>query len=221
MRTLAAGVVAVLLIAQSWTPAEACSPARLLTSLPDTREGLASFGEAFAAADGAYLVTVDKGGKLEGGPWPMPCDVFASDSPPPPPVIGSSKAPKGERPAPKPTDPACTAGKTRVHVVETLKGARRADWIEASAPIQVIDGSPPEPVVRPGRPPAYGAQLSILSPSWSCGPPPFARRLSRQARYVVFTTDSGVRPGRITHAFMADAPAPYLKEARRLARPGR
>ncbi|PLR28868.1 hypothetical protein SGCZBJ_00020 [Caulobacter zeae] len=219
MRILAAAVVAILAL-QPLAQASACTPTLRSSALPIDQAWPAQFGEWFARADGVYLVRVAAAGALDDGPLPMACDY---DLPPPPPVEAvRGKAERAEAmelarrydAARK----ACSPGKARIHVVEALKGAAREDWVEEVAFIQVVDGPPSEPIVQGASEPIYAAGVGPL-PVSSCMQGWFARRMSLQSTYVVLTTDHGEHPGRITHVFLADDPAPFLAEARRLARP--
>ena len=218
MRMLVAVVVAVLAM-QPLAQAFACTPVRRTSALPLDQAWQGQFGEWFARAQGVYLVAVDEAGPLEGGPEPMPCD---DDLPPPPPISGArGKAQRAEireierRHAV--ASQACSPGKARFHVVETLKGAPREDWVEETAFIQVVDGPPPEPIDKEAGFAVYGARVGSSSLA-SCGLGWFARRMSRQASYLVFTTEYDAPTGRLTHVFLADDRTPFLAQARRLAR---
>jgi hypothetical protein len=218
MRILAATVVAILAL-QPLAQASACSPSLRLSLLPLNQEWPSRFGKWFAQADGVYLVTVDAAGPLEDAPEFMPCDI---DMTPPLPVEAvRGKAKRAEamellrRYEAEST--ACSPNKARVHVVEALKGAPREDWVEKIAFIQVVAGPPPEPIAQGEGFAFYGAWVGPPV-SW-CDPGGFARRMSRQASYLLLTTDRDEHPGRITHAFLADNTTPFLAEARRLARP--
>lgn len=219
MKVLAAAVVAILAL-QPLAQAFACSPVRRPALLPLDDAWRETFGEWFVKADGVHLVMVSDAGPLEGAAWPMPCD--RNIHPPPPAELVRGKAQKAEFAelwrSYEADLGACIPGRTRVHVVETLKGPSREDWVEQASAIQVVDGPPPEPVLQTKEAAAYGAWVADLT-LLSCGAEPFARRMSRQAAYVVLTAGSDGRQGRITHAFLADDPAPFLAEARRLARP--
>lgn len=219
MRILAAAVVSILAL-QPLAQASACTQVLRSSALPLDQAWPAFFGEWFARADGAYLVTVDAAGPLEGGSEPMPCDY---DRPPPPRIEGvRGKAKRAEAMELlrryDAARGACSPGKVRIHVVEALKGAPREDWVEEVAFIQVVDGPPPEPIVQDVSEPIYAAGVGSF-PISSCMRGWFARRLSLQSTYVVLTTDHGEHPGRITHVFLADERTPFLAEARRLARP--
>lgn len=219
MRILAAAVVAVLAL-QPLAQASACTPILRSSALPLDQAWAALFDQWVARADGVYLVTVSGAGALGDGPLPMACDY---DPPPPPPIEAvRGKAERAEvieqQRRYDAALEACSPGKARLHVVEVLKGAPREDWVEEVAFIQVVDGPPPEPIVQDVSEPIYAAGVGPF-PASSCMRGWFARRMSLQSTYVVLTTDRGEHPGRITHAFLADDSAPFLAEARRLARP--
>lgn len=220
MRSITVAVV-VLMGLQCWSEASACSRARnpgVIALTEDWREG---FGQAFARASGVHLVSVNDAGKHGDGAWSMFCDFY--DSGPPPLERRASKARKAEHEAElrrvEQASEACQAGRARVHVLETLKGRPLADWVEADAFITVADAPPAEPLKHwEDGTEVWGARLENHAGA-NCDGMVFSRRMSSRATYLVFTFEGDEPSPVITHAFLADDSAPFLAEARRLARP--
>ncbi len=220
MRTFAAAVVALMGL-QCWSEASACSRAYNPGVIALTQDWREEFGQAFAQASGVHIVSVSDAVEQGNGAWAMFCDFY--DPGPPPLERRASKARRAEHEAAvrrvEHASEACQAGGARVHVLETLKGRSPADWVETEAFITVIDAPPAEPVKhREDGTAVWGARLENHAGA-NCDGMVFSRRMSSRATYLVFTSERDAPPPIITHAFLIDDRAPFLAEARRLARP--